>query len=519
MARDRVVIIGAGIGGLSSAVELAVRGCEVTVVEQAARPGGKLREVEVAGAAIDAGPTVFTMRWVFDALFEAAGERLDSHLTLRPAETLARHSWADGGRFDLFADIERSADAVGAFAGPAEARRFTAFCARARRIYGVLEAPFIRAQKPGLPGLTLAIGLDRPGDQWSIMPYRSMWAELGGYFHDPRLRQLFGRYATYCGASPFRAPATMMLIAHVEQSGVWTVDGGMARIPEALERVAAGQGARFRYGEAVREITAAGGRATGVALASGERIEADAVVVNADPAAVATGRFGPAVARAVPGQAPRDRSLSAVTFAVHAETGGEPLLRHNVFFSADYPAEFRALAAGRLADAPTVYVCAQDRGAANAAHAGPERLLAIVNAPARGDAAPLTHQEIAECQTATFALLDSCGLKLRPTRDQVLTTTPADFERLFPATGGALYGRAGHGWDSAFRRPGARTRIPNLYLAGGATHPGAGVPMAALSGRLAAQALMADRASTRRSSRAATPGGTSTRSATTAATV
>ena len=497
MARERVVIVGAGIGGLSAAVDLCGRGLDVTVVERADRPGGKLHDTVIDGAAIDSGPTVFTMRWVFDELFSAVGASLADHLTLTPAKTLARHAWQDGSTFDLHADPARSADAIGQLAGPEEARRFLAFCARAARIYGLLEAPFMRAQKPGLIDLAMAIGLNKPADQWSLMPYRSMWSELGRYFHDPRLRQLFGRYATYCGASPFRAPATMMLIAHVEQQGVWLVEGGMQRIPQALARVATGLGADLRYGNGCMEVLTTAGRPSGVVLLSGERIETDVVIINADPAAVSEGLFGADVAPAVRRSPTSTRSLSAVTFALTADTGGAALLRHNVYFSRDYPAEFAALAAGRLPDDPTVYLCAQDRGDDDAtAPTGPERLFAIVNAPPRGDTHPLTQEEVSTCRSRAFALLERCGLRIDSASSPMVTTTPADFERRFPATGGALYGRAGHGWDSAFRRPGARTRMPGLYLCGGATHPGAGVPMAALSGRLAARAVMQDRAST-----------------------
>lgn len=499
MARERVVIVGAGIGGLSAAVDLCGRGLDVTVVERSERPGGKVRDLDVGGVMIDSGPTVFTMRWVFDDLFAAVGRTLSDHLALKPARTLARHAWQDGSSLDLFADPDRSAEAIGRFAGAAEAKRFRAFCERGAGLYRILEAPFMKAQKPGLVGLTLAIGLHRPADQWSIMPYRSMWDELGRYFHDPRLRQLFGRYATYCGASPFQAPATMMLIAHVEQQGVWLVEGGMQRIPAALAGLAAELGASLRYDDACVEILTAGGRPCGVALASGQRIDADAVIVNADPAALSRGLFGPEFARTVPRSAPASRSLSAVTFALTADAVRAPLLRHNVCFSRDSPAEFAALAAGRLPEDPTVYLCGQDRGdAEDPPPQGAERLFAIVNAPPRGDTDPLTQEEIVQCRSRTFASLERCGLKIDWSSSPMATTTPADFERRFPATGGALYGRAGHGWDSAFRRPGARTRMPGLYLCGGATHPGAGVPMAALSGRLAAAALMQDRASTNR---------------------
>ncbi len=233
-ARERVVIIGAGIGGLGAAVDLCGRGMDVALVERADRPGGKIHDTLVDGAAIGSGPTVFTMRWVFDDLFASVWENLSDHLTLKPAETLARHAWQDGAILDLFADPARSAAAIGDLAGAAEARRFLAFCDRGARLYRTFETPFMKAQKPGLVDLTLAIGLHHPPTSGASCPTARCGANSGDSFHDPRLRQLFGRYATYCGASPLRASATMMLIAHIEQPGVWLVEGGMQRIPAAL---------------------------------------------------------------------------------------------------------------------------------------------------------------------------------------------------------------------------------------------------------------------------------------------
>jgi len=278
MPKDRVVIVGAGIGGLSAAIPLCDQGFNVTVVETAPTPGGKLSQTDIGGKAIDVGPTVFTMRWVFEDLFASVGRNLADHLNLTRSDILARHSWPDGSTFDLFADLERSVDAVGTLAGAAEASRFRDFSARAALIYRVLERPFMTVDKPNLFKLTIDIGLHRPRDQWAIMPYRSMWDELGHYFHDPRLRQLVGRYATYCGASPFKAPATMMLIAHVEQQGVWRVEGGMQQIPRALAALATELGATIRYDAPVARIETTHGRASGVILASGERIEADIVI-------------------------------------------------------------------------------------------------------------------------------------------------------------------------------------------------------------------------------------------------
>jgi len=488
-----IVIIGSGIGGLSAAALLAAAGEEVVVCEAAATPGGKLRELAVDGRALDAGPTVFTMRWVFEAIFAAAGARLDEYLTLHPVKTLARHAWGPEARLDLFADIDASADAIGTFAGAAEATRFRAFAAEARRTYTTLEHSFLDAPATNPIGLTARIGLSRPGDLLSIRPFETLWGALGGYFHDPRLRQLFGRYATYSGASPYLAPATLMLIAHVENSGVWQVEGGMHRIARAFEALAESRGARFRYVAPVAEIVVGRGGAEGVVLASGERIEARAVVVNADAQAVASGRFGAAARRAVPAMPARDRSLSALTWTLVAETSGFDLSHHNVFFADDYRAEFDPIFGhARLPERPSVYVCAEDRGETAAGH-GAERLHMIVNAPATGDGRGLTAGEIDACEQATFAMLARSGLSVVRTAAATVRTTPADFEALFPATGGALYGRASHGWRASFQRPGSTTRIPGLYLAGGSTHPGAGVPMAALSGRLAARAVLRDR--------------------------
>jgi 1-hydroxycarotenoid 3,4-desaturase len=496
--RSPIVIIGAGIGGLTAAALLAAAGEEVVVCEAAPTPGGKLREIRIGGRALDAGPTVFTMRWVFEAIFAAAGASLDDYLTLRPVTTLARHAWGSDARLDLFAEIAESEAAIGAFAGAAEATRFRAFTAEARRTYTTLEHSFLDAPATSPIGLTARIGLSRPGDLLSIRPFETLWGALGGYFHDPRLRQLFGRYATYSGASPFLAPATLMLIAHVENSGVWQVEGGMHRIARAFEALAARHGATFRYTAPVAEIAVGRAGAEAVVFASGERIDAAAVIVNADPQAVATGMFGPAAARAVPRMAAAKRSLSALTWTLVAETSGFDLSHHNVFFTRDYRAEFDAIfRQQRLPAAPSVYVCAEDRGDKAAGH-GAERLHMIVNAPATADGRGLTPGEIEACESATFAMLARSGLAVARTADATVRTTPADFARLFPATGGALYGRASHGWRASFQRPSSRTRIPGLYLAGGATHPGAGVPMAALSGKLAAAALLSDRRSTER---------------------
>ena len=497
------------MGGLAAALDLAGRGVQVTVVERAAAPGGKMRQVALGEARIDAGPTVFTMRRVFDELFADAGTDLASHLTLHKADTLARHAWGPNERLDLFADIGRSADAIGRFAGAAEASGYRQFCARAQRMYETLDHSFMRAPRPSSP-LAL-VGRARTADLLRIPPFATLWTSLGDHFCDPRLRQLFGRYSTYCGASPYLAPATLMLIAHVERDGVWLVEGGMHRLASALAGLAQARGVVFRYGEAVDQVAVVRSGATGVRLASGERDRGgcgggERRHRRPDPGAV---RRGCRARGAGPG--------APIALGGHlghggASTEGFALLRHNVFFSPDYRAEFDAIFRhNRLPARPTIYVCAQDRSDSEGGPSGAERLLCLVNAPAAGDQRSFDATEIDQCATRTFNHLEHCGLRILRRPDATVVTTPADFHRLFPATGGALYGPAMHSTIAPFRRPGSRSKIPNLYLAGGSVHPGAGVPMAALSGRLAAASLLADLASTRPSHRAAMPGGMSTR--------
>ena len=285
----KVVVIGAGMGGLTAALLLANAGLNVTVLERAAKPGGKVSTAEVDGATIDVGPTVFTMRWVFEGIFATIGEQFDDAISLTPLAVLARHSWSASERLDLFANVQQSAAAIAQFSSAAESRRFIAFCAHAKRIYDALETPFIRASQPSLGRLVGDLLPSRPLDLWAITPFRSLWSTLGVYFHDPRLRQLFGRYSTYCGGSPWLSPGTLMLVSHVEQSGVWCVNGGMHRVAQVMAERAVARGATMRYGAHVAEIRTQDGKVNGIVLESGEFVAADVVISNADAAALSAG--------------------------------------------------------------------------------------------------------------------------------------------------------------------------------------------------------------------------------------
>jgi len=490
MSGSPVVIVGAGIGGLACALVLAARGHAVTVLEAQPRAGGKLRQVGIDGRWQDAGPTVFTMRWVFDELFALAGAHLQDCLQLQQADVLARHAWPDQSQLDLHADMRRNEDAIGHFAGPAQVRLYREFCEHARRTYQVLEHTFMRAHRPNPLSLAWRVGWRALPDLVRMSPFRSLWDVLGRYFPDPRLRQLFARYATYCGSSPFQAPASLMLVAHVEQNGVWFVDGGMVQVARALETLSRRLGVHFQFGSRVERVLVRQGRAAGVTLAGGEILDAAAVVFNGDVAALDGAMLG---AHRVPAVEPERRSLSAITWNLLSPARGFALARHTVFFSADYRSEFDQLQAGELPRDPTVYVCAHDRDDhSDGSVQGPERLMCLVNAAALGDSKCLNAAEMAQLTARVFEKLGRHGLRLYPDPEHTVVTTPADFHRLFPGTGGGLYGQASHGWRASFSRPCARSPLPGLYLAGGSTHPGPGVPMAALSGRLAAQCVVDD---------------------------
>jgi 1-hydroxycarotenoid 3,4-desaturase len=495
MAAKKISVIGAGVGGLVAGMLLAARGHDVSLFDAAGSVGGKMRTLEVGGRHIDCGPTVLTLLPVFEQIFRDCGQDLGSWVRLERAGLLARHAWSETEHLDLHADRKRSADAIGHFAGIGAARGFLDFCAHAERVYATLNPMFMTAERPSPVGMALSAGVTGMLGLLAAAPFSSLWQQLGTYFPDPRLRQLFGRYATYCGSSPFSAPATLALIAHVEQSGVWLVEGGMQQFARALGRAAECVGARIRTSTEVAEIIVEQGQTRGIRLQSGEVVRSDAVVANCDVGALAIGLLGLGVRPAVPIDAMLPRSLSAATWGFVAEVDGFQLAHHTVFFSRSYEQEFADLFdAGRVPTDPTVYVCAEDRSAEGHAPAGSERLFVIVNAPADAGRSLMRTGEIERCRTAMMQTVARGGTRLK-IREEA-HAGPADFASRYPGTDGAIYGMASHGWTASFLRPTVRSRIPGLYLAGGSVHPGAGLPMAALSGRAAAQALMEDLRST-----------------------
>jgi 1-hydroxycarotenoid 3,4-desaturase len=504
----RTIVVGAGFGGLATAIRLAAAGDEVTLVDALDAPGGKARAIPSPAGPVDTGPTVLTMRQVFDDLFALAGERLDDHVTLTPQPILARHFWPDGSSLDLCGDREANIAAIRAFAGDREARAFARFDRLAARLHAAFDAPVMQGPRPDLPAILRAT-LTTPAIWPALIPGMTLARLLALTFRDPRLRQLFARYATYVGGRPGHSPAVLSVIWRAEAQGVWAVEGGMHSLAAALAGLFERLGGRILLNTPVQRILKQNGRVTGVQTATGT-LPATTVVFNGDPAALTAGLLGNAVTDVVPATATTPRSLSAHVWAFAATPSGPPLIQHNVFFTDTPAAEFGPIGEGRMPETPSLYLCAEDR--ARGTPTGPERFEIIINAPA--GYAPHAEEE-AQCRTRTFQTLARFGLTFDPEPESRCLTTPASLNRLFPASEGAIYGRSPEGTLAAFRRPPARTALPGLYLAGGGCHPGAGVPMAALSGRHAAAAIMTDRISAPQSAPTAMPGGMSTASPTT----
>ncbi|MBS3981008.1 MAG: FAD-dependent oxidoreductase [Rhodobacteraceae bacterium] len=516
-SRPRAVVIGAGMGGLAAAIRLAAGGCQVTVVEAADTPGGKARARTTQAGPAAMGPTVLTLKAEVDALFALAGTTTEAEISVTRLPRLARHWWPGSGPLDLFPDREANIEAIRGFAGPAEAEGFARFDTQARALYEAFETPVMQAAKPDLGAIartTLRNPTLWPALWPTVLPGMTLDRWLGRFFRDPRLRQLFGRYATYVGGRPAHTPAVLSLVWQAEAQGVWAVTDGIQALAQALARSAEALGVRFHYATRARRITRQSGRVSLVETDQGHH-PADIVVFNGDPRALSDGLLGEAAQTAL--KPPGKPSLSAWVWSFAATPEGPraaDLIYHNLFFTADPDAEFGPIGAGRMPQSPTLYLNAQDR------ELGPspalERFQIIMNAPATTLARRPDHpDEDRTCHDRTFPPLARMGLTFSPSPGPEALTRPQDLARRFPASLGAIYGASPEGVLAAFQRPVARTSLPGLYLAGGGVHPGAGVPMALVSGKQAALQALSDLTSASTSGRTAMPGGMSTGSLTT----
>lgn len=497
----RAIVIGAGFGGLTAAVRLAAKGWQVTIIEAQAKVGGKLQRITEGGYTFDRGASTITMPWVFQDVYRACGVNPDDYVRFYRVDPGAVNVFADGHRVALSSSVDELEEQIAAYS-PGDAKQLRAFLARAAALYRISEEQFLHKlllgwKEKASPKMLRAM--------WTIKPWQTVQGLLEQYFQHPNTLQLFGRYATYVGSDPRRTPAVFAMMAHLEQQlGVWAADGGSYALVRGLERLARELGVTIRTATRVERIVVEGGHATGVQVRElsqtcglrhaqeTELLTADAVIANADALTVYRSLVEPAdrpsmsdgtIARFEP-------SLSGFVLLLGVRRVFPSLSHHNVFFPADYAAEFEAIFGRKAAPGdPTIYVCWNGYSESNHAPEGGSNLFVLVNAP-YNNAGWDWNAEGAAYRDLVIRLLER---QLGPFAADIEVEQryhPGMLEADTGAHRGAIYGISSNSLGQAFFRPANRARdIPNLWFAGGSTHPGGGTPIVTLSGGLVADAV------------------------------
>lgn len=473
-----VVVVGAGVGGLAVAARLACQGHQVTLLEAQDTVGGKLGVYERDGFRFDTGPSLLTMPAVFEDLFNATGG-WPPELVLERLDPIARYRFPDGSTLDLTDDLDEQCRRMEALR-PGNGEEWRAFQERARRIWKASRTPFLESPLRGSRSLA-SLTLRHPADLATLAPGRTLRDLARRHLHDPRLRMLVDRYATYTGSDPRRAPAALAAIPYAEQAfGGWYVTGGLRRLADALLQRCLDVGVAVRTGARVVRILQP---VTGVVLEDGTTVTADLVVCNADAAHL----YGdlvdcPSASRKLAKATP---SLSGfvLLLAVEGRTEGPP--RHAVLFPEDYDAEFDAVfERARPVPDPTLFVSITPDQAPD----GCEAWFVLVNAPRHGTGRGAMDWRAPGIATSYAArLLELLAARGMPVAGRVRwqeVITPADLEDRTGAVGGAIYGTSSNGTTAAFLRPANRSPVPGLFLVGGSSHPGGGLPLVVLSAQI-----------------------------------
>ncbi|MEU4329936.1 phytoene desaturase family protein [Nonomuraea dietziae] len=470
-----VSVIGGGVGGMVSALLLARSGHEVRLFEQLPRLGGKLAEHRRDGFTFSLGPSLLTLPGVFREL----GVRRE----LVELRELCRYRFADGSRLSAHRDPERMAAEVERLA-PGQGARWRAFHAWAR---GCLEA----STRTFFAGpLTRPPSEARLSDLTAVAPGRTLAGLARRAFTDRRLRQYVARYATYAGSNPYRAPAALGCIPAIEHDhGGWYVPGGLPTLADDLARLLEEAQVEVRLSARVCEVVAGGGRVRAVRLADGGEVGCDVAIANTD-AAELYGHLLPD-RRRLRRIAALGPSSSAFLLLAGVEGRTEGLAHHSILFSADYRAEFGDLFEHRRPPRdPTVYVGCASVDDPSQAPEGAEAWTMLVNVPARDPSRwPLSPQAYRDLVLERLA---ERGHDLSGRLRFVDLFTPADLRERYGAWGGAIYGGAYSGPLAPFRRPGNRGPRRGLYLVGGSVHPGGGLPLVAMGGRIVADLVNRD---------------------------
>ena len=483
---EKVIVIGAGLGGLAAAIRLAKLNFEVTVLEKNETVGGKVNSVEAHGYKFDTGASLLTMRQVFEDLFKFAGRNLADYLVIVPLDPICRYFWTDKTVFDASSDLQKTENEI-ALVAPDDVENFRKYLADAKRKYEIAEKTFLAHSLNDLPKLLRPKYLK---DLLAISSLKTLDKHNADYFQSEKLQQLFNRFATYNGSSPYQTPATFALVPFVEFGlGAWYARGGIYEIPKALEKLAGELSVKIRTDCAVEKIIVENKKAVGVELESGEVLKSDYVVANSD--AIETYRslldkefFNEKLNK-------REPSCSGFVLLLGVKKKFPQLAHHNIFFSDNYRAEFNALFNDlRPANNPTIYVCAASRTDDTQSPENCENLFVLINAPYTSERTDWT-KEAGSYRDLIVKKLEDFGLEgLENSIEFERVITPEDFERKYRTNRGSIYGVSSNGIFSAFLRvPNQSRQVENLYFVGGATHPGGGMPLVLLSGKMAADLI------------------------------
>ena len=488
---ETTLIIGGGIGGLSTAIRLQAAGHRVILLEKNERVGGKMYQIEQDGFRFDTGPSVITMRHVFEDLFATAGRKLEDYLTLEPVDPMTRYFYPDGFVLDATGDMDKMAEQI-AKLDKQDIEGYRNYLDYAAEIHRVTGDVFIYDKPP-----TLASFAKVPVWDWlKADPFRTMSSAVNSFIKSPKLRQLLGRFATYVGGNPYLAPATLNVIADVELSGgVWYPRGGIYQIAQALEKLAQEMGVEIRTDCAGKQINTENGRATGVTLDDGSTINARLVVSNVDVAMTYNKLLSSAdiPQKRIDKMSHYEPSCSGFVMLLGVEGDYKQLAHHNIFFSKDYPKEFESIfKEGIPPDDPTIYIAITSKTDSNHAPEGYENWFVMVNAPAVSKRYNW-QSEKANYRELVLSKLADYGLDIRDKIRSETILTPIDLQTMSGAWLGALYGSSPNNRFAAFLRPHNRSKdVKGLYFVGGTTHPGGGVPMVMLSAKVTSDMVLED---------------------------
>jgi diapolycopene oxygenase len=502
--KAKVAIIGGGLGGLASACTLAARGYGVTLVETNNWVGGKAAVLEDSGFRFDMGPTILTLPMVLERIFSEAGRELKDTLNLVRLDPQWRCFFEDQSVLDLCEQTDAMAATLDRYAPQTgSGDRYRKFIDMSHRLHDVSDRFFFWRPIGSIADmfkLGNSMNLSTLQDVMALRMGRSVASTIRSMTPDPRVAQMLDHFTQYVGSAPDQSPAVLCGVAHMQtHDGIWYPMGGTRAVPAALEKLASELGVKFMLNTEVKRILLEAGRAVGVETADGQIVRSDAVISNMD--SVRTFRElinGDAAARFAR-RHKAEPACSGVVLYLGLSKAYDHLLHHNFVFSRDPHEEFETIyRQGEPAPDPTAYVCAPSRTERGVAPTGGEALYVLVHTPYLRPHHDWKQMLPGYRRVILDKLARCAGMKDIEERIVVEhALTPQDINDRYHVLQGAIYGLASHGrFLGAFKPNNRNAEVPGLYLAGGAAHPGPGMPMVMMSGWIAADALDRDLAGT-----------------------